>query len=69
MTMVAEYSGLALLIPCAAFVGYAIGHYLDKWLGTGFMTVIFLLLGIAAGLIKVVQQVQKDTGGGDGNAG
>lgn len=59
--MVGEYTGLAFLLPVSTFVGYAIGYLLDRAFGTHFLYLIFLLLGIAAGLIKLVQQVQKDT--------
>jgi len=44
----------------ATFVGLAIGYYLDKWLGTKpWLTMIFLLLGIAAGFKNMFQEVKK----------
>ena len=55
-----RYSALAFLLPATTVVGYAIGYFLDRALGTGFFKVIFLILGIAGGLIKLIQQVQKD---------
>lgn len=54
-----EYSTLAFVLPTMTFVGYAIGYLLDKWLGTTFLYMVFLLLGIAGGLYKVVQFVQR----------
>jgi ATP synthase protein I len=54
-----EYSSLAFILPAATFVGYAIGYLLDRWLGTTFLYMVFLLLGIAAGLIQVVRFVQR----------
>ncbi len=59
-----EYTSLAFLLPASTFVGYVIGHLLDKALGTRFLYIVFLLLGIAAGFIKLLQQIQKDTSDG-----
>ncbi len=61
VVLVGEYTSLGLLLPVSTFVGYAIGYMLDKWFGTHFLYLVFLLLGIAAGLIKLIQQVQRDT--------
>ena len=55
-----EYSSLAFMLPAATFVGYAIGYFLDKWLGTTWLYLPFLLLGIASGLYQVVRFVQRD---------
>jgi ATP synthase protein I len=57
-----EYSALAFMLPAATFVGYAIGYLLDKWLGTTFLYMVFLLLGIAAGMIQLIRHVQRDKG-------
>lgn len=59
--MVGKYSSLALLLPCAAGVGYVIGYLLDKAFGTSFLGVVFLLLGIAGGLLEVIRTLLKDT--------
>jgi ATP synthase protein I len=46
-----KYSALGLELAIAVVLGLAIGHYLDKWLGTGpWMTVVWLGIGFAAGL-------------------
>jgi ATP synthase protein I len=40
--------GIQLVV--ATFLGFFIGHFLDKFLGTKpWLTIIFLILGIAAG--------------------
>ncbi len=48
----------------APAVGYFIGKYLDKWLGTtNLMTVIFLLLGVAAGGVeayRLIKEISKE---------
>jgi F0F1-type ATP synthase assembly protein I len=58
--LVGQYTSLAFLLPAATVVGYSIGYLLDRALGTSFFTVIFLLLGIAAGFVQLIRQVQKD---------
>ncbi len=64
--LVGRYTSLAVLLPAATFAGYVCGYLLDRWLGTKFFTVICLLLGIAAGLVQFIRQVQKDSGSDDG---
>ena len=69
--MVAEYSNLAFIIPSSLLVGYAIGYGLDKWFGTHFWYIVWLLIGIVAGMIDVVKKVMgdfqkdQDAGGGE----
>ena len=58
--MVGQYSALATMLPASTFAGYIIGYLLDKWLGTHFLYLVFLLLGIASGFIKLIQQLQTD---------
>jgi F0F1-type ATP synthase assembly protein I len=57
-----EYSQLAFILPAATFVGYLIGYLLDRWLGTNFLYMVFLLIGIAGGLIQVIRFAQRDKG-------
>ncbi len=64
IVLVGEYMSLAFLLPISTFVGYLIGYLLDKVFGTHFLYIVFLLLGIAAGFIKLIQQVQRDTSRG-----
>ncbi|MBI1896346.1 MAG: AtpZ/AtpI family protein [Acidobacteria bacterium] len=56
-----EYSALALALPVSTFAGYLIGYLLDQAFGTNFLYIIFLLLGIAAGLVEVVRKVQRQS--------
>ena len=63
--LVGEYTSLAFMLPAATVVGYGIGWLLDRWLGTSFLKGIFLLLGIAAGFVQLIRQVQKDTSNRD----
>ncbi|MBZ5574960.1 MAG: AtpZ/AtpI family protein [Acidobacteriia bacterium] len=59
---VADYTALALLLPASTFVGYILGHWLDKVFGTHFLYIVFLLLGIVAGFVKLIQQIVRDPG-------
>jgi ATP synthase protein I len=61
MAMVSEYTALAFLLPTCTFVGYAIGYLLDKALGTHFLYLVFLLVGIAAGFVQLIRQLLRDT--------
>jgi len=60
--MVGRYTSLAFLLPACVFVGYVIGYALDKVFGTSFFYIVFLLVGIAAGFVQLIREVQKDTG-------
>jgi len=62
MRTFARYMPLAMTLPVSTFVGYAIGYYLDKWLGTNFLYIVFLLLGIASGMIQLIREVNKGDG-------
>jgi len=55
-----KYYNIAFLLPASILVGFAIGYVLDKIFGTGFLKIIFLLLGVAAGIIEVIRELTKD---------
>lgn len=59
--LVGEYSTLAIMLPASTAIGYLMGYGLDRLFHTRFLTIVFLLLGIAAGFIELIRQVQKDT--------
>ncbi len=47
----AEVSHIAIMMAGSVVIGYFLGAFLDKKLGTSpWLTLIFLLLGVAAGL-------------------
>jgi ATP synthase protein I len=43
-------------------VGYAIGYGLDRLFGTSFFYIVFLLIGIAAGFVELIREVQRNSG-------
>ena len=57
----AEYTALALLLPVSTFVGYLLGSLLDRVFHTGFLYVVFLILGSVAGFVQLIRQVIEDT--------
>lgn len=60
----ARFMPLALLLPVSIFVGYGIGFGLDRLLGTNFLYLVFLLLGIASGMVTLVREVTRENGDG-----
>lgn len=59
MQQVGDYMGLAFLLPISVVIGYAIGYYLDQWFGTTWLRIVFILLGVASGLISLVKELLK----------
>ena len=55
-----KYYNIAFLLPASILVGFGIGYVLDKIFGTGFLKIIFLLLGVAAGIIEVIRELTKE---------
>ncbi len=59
-----KYYGVLFLLPSAIVVGFVMGYLLDKAFGTGFLRIIFLFLGVAAGIIEVIRELSKDDAAG-----
>jgi F0F1-type ATP synthase assembly protein I len=57
---VGKYYGMIFVLPAAALVGFGFGYLLDKFFHTGFLKIIFLLLGVAAGMIDLFRELSKD---------
>ena len=55
-----RYSSLAFLLPSSVIVGYTIGYFLDKWFGTDYLYLVFLVIGIVAGFIELIRELNKD---------
>ncbi|MEO7145362.1 MAG: AtpZ/AtpI family protein [Bryobacteraceae bacterium] len=60
-----RYISYASLLPVSAFIGFAIGYGLDRWWGTRFLRIVFLLLGIASGFLSLYRELKKDDSSGD----
>ena len=55
-----KYYSLAFLLPACILVGFLIGYFLDKAFGTSILKIVFLLLGVAAGIIELIRELSKD---------
>ena len=55
-----KYYGMIFVLPAAVLVGFGIGYALDKLFHTGFLKIVFLLLGVAAGMIDLFRELTKD---------
>ena len=60
MQQVGRVVGLAFLLPTATFVGYVIGYFLDRAFHTHFLTFVFLLFGVASGVIELIRELSQD---------
>ena len=56
----ASYSQLAFVFPAATVVGWLIGVGLDRWLGTTWLYLAGLILGIVAGFVELIRTVTSD---------
>ena len=55
-----QWGGLlsaGLVFPVSIAIGYFMGHYLDRWLGTTYLTIVFLLFGIVAGFVSFFRTI------------
>jgi F0F1-type ATP synthase assembly protein I len=56
------YAGLAFVTPISGFVCYKIGDWLDQRYGTGYLYLIGLILGCAAGMYETFRQAVRIEG-------
>ncbi len=59
LRQVGGYLGLAFLLPLCTVIGWGMGYLLDRAFGTHFLKIVFLLFGIAAGIIELLREVRK----------
>ena len=52
---------LPFLFVVAVLLGGGAGYFIDRWLHTTWISVVGLLLGIAAGMIELIRGVLRDT--------
>jgi len=65
-------TNIGITLAASVFIGYYIGYYLDRWLfhKTGYvMTVIFSLVGVAAGFRALFRMINTALGKDEGNGG
>ena len=56
-----RYTAIATTLPVSTFAGYLIGHWLDEWLGTGYLTMVFLILGIVGGFVQLIRELTRNS--------
>jgi F0F1-type ATP synthase assembly protein I len=59
LAQVARYSQVAFVLPAATVVGLLAGAALDHWLGTTWLYIAGLLLGIVAGFVELTRMVLR----------
>jgi F0F1-type ATP synthase assembly protein I len=60
MGAAARYTSVAMTLPAATIVGYLIGYGLDHWLGTTYLKIVCLILGIVGGFYELIRQLMQD---------
>ncbi|MFW6123906.1 MAG: AtpZ/AtpI family protein [Acidobacteriota bacterium] len=55
-----ELSSIGLALPSSIAIGLFFGYYMDKLFGTHpWLLIIFLLFGVASGIISLIRGVNK----------
>ncbi|MGA3202965.1 MAG: AtpZ/AtpI family protein [Bryobacteraceae bacterium] len=62
MASALRYTAIATMLPAATFAGYLIGTWLDKWLGTHYLMIVFVILGIVSGFVQLIRELMRNTG-------
>ena len=62
---VGRFTSLAFILPASTFAGYLIGYLLDRLFHTRpYLSLAFLILGIVAGFVELIKELQKNTDDG-----
>jgi F0F1-type ATP synthase assembly protein I len=59
---VTQYAHLGVALPAATAAGYFLGVLLDHLLGTDFLYLVFLIVGIAAGFLELYRVATRNSG-------
>ena len=57
-----RYTAIATMLPASTFAGYLIGHWLDEWLGTHYLMMVCLILGIVGGFVELIRELTRNSG-------
>ncbi|HXO38405.1 MAG TPA: AtpZ/AtpI family protein [Candidatus Acidoferrum sp.] len=58
---IGRYSNLAFVLPAAIVAGLLIGHLLDRWLKTSWITLAGLFVGCIAGFAELIRGIIRST--------
>jgi F0F1-type ATP synthase assembly protein I len=56
----ARYIAVATQLPFMIVGGYGLGYALDRWLGTDYLRIVFLLVGVVGGFVQLIRELMKD---------
>lgn len=59
--LLGKYLSLALTLPASVAAGYILGALADHWLHVALLRVLGIILGMAAGLIKILQELNRES--------
>jgi MFS family permease len=59
--LLGKYLGLMFLLPSAAVAGYFIGLFMEHYTHWGWLRPAGIVLGIIAGLVKLFQELSRDS--------
>jgi F0F1-type ATP synthase assembly protein I len=62
MASALRYTAIATMLPAATFAGYLIGTWLDQRLGTRYLMIVFVILGIVGGFVQLIRELMRNTG-------
>jgi len=54
---IGRYSNLAFVLPAAIVAGLVVGHLLDRWLKTSWITLAGLFVGCIAGFAELIRGI------------
>jgi F0F1-type ATP synthase assembly protein I len=54
---IGKYSNLAFVLPAAIVAGLVVGHLLDHWLNTTWITLAGLFVGCIAGFAELIRGI------------
>jgi F0F1-type ATP synthase assembly protein I len=55
LVQAARYSEMGFIIPAGAFVGLLLGKLVDYWLGTHWIYIAGVVVGIIAGFVQMIR--------------
>lgn len=55
-----KYLSLGLTLPASVFAGYLLGALADHYLHMPFLRALGILIGMGAGLMKIVEELSRD---------
>ena len=58
-----KYYGVVFLLPASIVAGWIIRYLLDRVFGTQILKIVFLFLGVAAGIIEVIRELSAADAG------